>query len=358
MGFGWKNLGIKESSVNNLVNSGVQLGTGGMLGYNPSNGLNSGVVGDQQRRINPVMDMGYNAMGAKGPRFGDFLKKEGAGGANGTSVNAAGIVQPDYLSQLSSPTYQSMQSQYSSGSASPWANIAIARQGNLAEKQKQELADRNAGQTAGSLDKLAAVGGLTSGARERTIQGGQQNYMTGVQDIGNAYGQNVMNIGIDDAQNKSALGKGLMTAEMGDLTNRNLHNQNKYNKEMEVWAAKQQADATRASGGGGGGGGGCFITTAVCDHLGLPDDSDFLNTFRKFRDEYMGGKNSEELKKYYAEAPAIVEKINGLDVKNIVWGFVVDNYLVPAYFAIVRKDNDVAHDIYKRMFNYLKSVGV
>lgn len=280
----------------------------------------------------------------------DGMNPNGAGGM--LSPNAQGIMQPAYQSQLDSPTYQSMQGQYASGSASPWANIAISRQGDLAEKQKQELAQKNSGQTAQSLDKLATVGGLTSGARERTIQSGQENYMTGVQDVGSAYKSNVMNIGIDDAQAKQGIGKGLMAAEIGDLTGKNQYNQNRYNKEMEVWAAGQQAQATRDSGGGGG----CFITTAVCEHIGLPDDSDFLNTFRKFRDEFMGGKLSDELKQYYAEAPAIVEKVNSSPRKSVIWQYAVDNHLVPAYFAIVKKDNEYAHDLYKRMFVFLRDI--
>lgn len=174
------------------------------------------------------------------------------GGAGGYDASGK-PVQPGYTSQLESPTYQSMKSQYDSASASPWANIAISRQGKLAEQQKQELAQRNAGQTAGAMDKLATVGGLSSGARERTVQSGQQAYMTGVQDVGNQYGQNVMNIGIDDAQAKLGIGKGLLTAEMGDLSGRNNYNQGKYTADMAAWAASQQANATRDAGKKSGG---------------------------------------------------------------------------------------------------------
>lgn len=301
--------------------------------------------------LNPQNIKNYTAIGGIADRAGLFENQQaGAGGG----YAEPGITQPAYQSQLDSPTYKSMQGQFASGSSSPWANIAIARQGELAEKNKQELMQRGAGQTATSLDKLAAQGGLTSGARERTIQAGQENMMGGVQDVGSAYKSNVMNIGIDDAQAKQQIGKGLMTAEMGDLQGRNQYNQNKYQTDMAAWGAKQLADATRASGGGGGGP--CFITTAVCDHLGLPDDSDFLNTFRKFRDEFMGGKNSEELQKYYTEAPAIVEKVNDSPRKSVIWQYAVDNYLVPAYFAIVRKDNEDAHGLYKKMFNFLRDI--
>lgn len=217
------------------------LGVGGDVGKfldNPTTLLNPVGAGLSQAGVPNLFSPIYNAGAAK------------SGGNN--EINPSGITQPPYQSQLDSPTYRAMQGQYASGSASPWSKIAISRQNDLAEKQKQELADRNAGQTAGSLDKLAAVGGLTSGARERTIQGGQKNYMTGVQDVGNALNTNLMNIGIEDAQNNQNIGKGLMTAEIGDLTGKNAYNQNKYNTDMQAWAAKQQAQATRDSGGGGG----------------------------------------------------------------------------------------------------------
>lgn len=325
---------IQQRHVNNAVNSYTQLATGGLIGYNPDNGgWQTGIV--------------PNALGINKSE----LSKNGAGDNVGNSMNP--ITQPAYQSQLDSPTYQTMRGQFASGSASPWANIAIARQGKLAEDQKQDLAQKNAGQTAQSLDKLATVGGLTSGARERTVQAGQQNYMTGVQDIGQAYGQNVMNIGIDDAQAKLGLGKGLMTAEMADLSGRNQYNQNKYQTDMQTWAAKEQANATRAAGGGGGG---CFITTAVCDYAGLPDDCAFLNTFRKFRDEHMGGKDSETLKQYYAEAPAIVEKVNAHAEKDNIWAVVLELYLVPAFFFIMKNQIEEAKEVYTQMFNYLKKL--
>lgn len=175
-------------------------------------------------------------------------KKAGGKGSDG-GIDASGRpIGVGYQSQLDSPAYRKMQSQYNSGSASPWANIATARQGDVAEKSKQDLASRTAGQTAQSMDKLAATGGLTSGARERTVQGGQQNLMSGTQDIGNAYGQNLMNIGLEDAQANQQIGKGLMSAEMSDLSGRNAYNQNKYQADMQAWAARQQAQATRDAG--------------------------------------------------------------------------------------------------------------
>lgn len=58
-------------------------------------------------------------------------------------------------------------------------------------------------------------------------------------------------------------------------------------------------------------GGGCFLTTACCQHKGLPDDCYELTTLRSFRDTYLlkteeGQKLVEE---YYRIAPSIVDDI-------------------------------------------------
>lgn len=55
----------------------------------------------------------------------------------------------------------------------------------------------------------------------------------------------------------------------------------------------------------------CFLTTACCDYKGLPDDCYELETMRRFRDSYISKQSYGEklINDYYAEAPAIVEKI-------------------------------------------------
>ena len=58
--------------------------------------------------------------------------------------------------------------------------------------------------------------------------------------------------------------------------------------------------------------GGCFITTAVCDTLGKPDDCYELTMFRDFRDNWMAVQADGEslIQEYYVVAPKIVSAIN------------------------------------------------
>ena len=58
--------------------------------------------------------------------------------------------------------------------------------------------------------------------------------------------------------------------------------------------------------------GGCFLTTACCEHKGLPDDCYELTTLRSLRDHYMKQSvfGNGLIKIYYETAPAIIEKYN------------------------------------------------
>ena len=56
----------------------------------------------------------------------------------------------------------------------------------------------------------------------------------------------------------------------------------------------------------------CFITTAVCQELGKPDDCEELTAFRAFRDGYLRSRPDGEalIREYYNIAPGIVTCIN------------------------------------------------
>jgi hypothetical protein len=113
-------------------------------------------------------------------------------------------------------------------------------------------------------------------------------------------------------------------------------------------ASEAGADATREAGGGGGSF--CFITTAVCEKLGLPDDNPILNKFRKFRDEHMGGKPG--VGTYYDIAPKIVEAIKERGEEDVYY-MILSGYLIPSLHAIDKGDVKVAEEIYTEMVQKL-----
>lgn len=58
--------------------------------------------------------------------------------------------------------------------------------------------------------------------------------------------------------------------------------------------------------------GGCFLTSACCNHKGLPDDCPELTRLRDFRDTYLTKTEAgrQLISEYYLIAPNIVEKLN------------------------------------------------
>jgi hypothetical protein len=66
---------------------------------------------------------------------------------------------------------------------------------------------------------------------------------------------------------------------------------------------------------------GCFITTAVCEFKGLPDDCLELRTLRAFRDQHLlsSAAGRALVAQYYAIAPAIAERLTEPAELERVW---------------------------------------
>lgn len=116
-----------------------------------------------------------------------------------------------------------------SNSESPWSKLANEQQINLASQQNATAKAQANGAAATSASRLAAQGGLTSGARERIQEGAGRNSLSMVQGNNQTAGNNIANIGIDDAKQRTAM--------LGDATNKltsmqaaNTQGQNTYNQ--------------------------------------------------------------------------------------------------------------------------------
>lgn len=75
----------------------------------------------------------------------------------------------------------------------------------------------------------------------------------------------------------------------------------------------------------------CFITTAVCEHSGKPDDCYELTAFRAFRDGYLASSEGGAalIDEYYEIAPAIVTCIDLFAEKDAVYPMLREKYLAP-----------------------------
>ena len=77
----------------------------------------------------------------------------------------------------------------------------------------------------------------------------------------------------------------------------------------------------------------CFITTAVCEEEGKPDDCAELTAFRAFRDGYLRScpDGPALIAEYYDIAPGIVTCINLASDRKETYRAIRENYLAPCY---------------------------
>ena len=103
--------------------------------------------------------------------------------------------------------------------------------------------------------------------------------------------------------------------------------------------------------------GGCFVTTAVCDSFGKPDDCAELTAFRKFRDGWLSSQPDGKslIAEYYSVAPLIVEKINRLADAAQIYENIWRKYLSPCLTFIERGENLACKNKYVEMVRELKS---
>lgn len=262
----------------------------------------------------------------------------------------SGLLKAPY--QLADPTKDSrvglglLQAEATREGPSAWRTLEEAQQAD-------QLARQSAGQLAQGQSQLAMRGGLRSGAGERMASNMAAQNLLGR--------QNISRMGaMGDEQRRMQAMQNLPAAELQEATfqrgtqqynidnalreqyQKRIKEAKDYEEQMRAWGAERTAAATPSSGGGSM----CFITTAVCDTLGLPDDNAILNDFRKFRDEHMGGKKG--LAKYYEIAPKIVAAIDGVDSDEIYYDILI-TWLLPALKCIRAGEIKEAENIYTLM---------
>ncbi|MDO5398453.1 MAG: CFI-box-CTERM domain-containing protein [bacterium] len=105
----------------------------------------------------------------------------------------------------------------------------------------------------------------------------------------------------------------------------------------------------------GGGGGGCYITTAVCNEYGKPDNCYELTQFRSFRDNWLAYQpdGQELIERYYKTAPAIVSLINKQANHADIYRQINDNYLTKCLKYIENGENEKCKALYIDMVERL-----
>lgn len=100
----------------------------------------------------------------------------------------------------------------------------------------------------------------------------------------------------------------------------------------------------------------CFITTAVCQELGKPDDCAELTAFRAFRDGYLAAQPDGEalIREYYNIAPGIVTCINTCSDRHASYERIREQYLTPCYEDLLAGRNADCKTRYVQMVRDLE----
>lgn len=101
----------------------------------------------------------------------------------------------------------------------------------------------------------------------------------------------------------------------------------------------------------GGGGGGCFITTATCKVIGLPDDCYELRILREFRDSWLRSHHPEDIEVYYKTAPTIVFGLDQREDSKDLYLEFYGHYIVPAIKLIEVKQYQAAYEKYRDLYS-------
>lgn len=100
----------------------------------------------------------------------------------------------------------------------------------------------------------------------------------------------------------------------------------------------------------------CFITTAVCESLGRPDDCYELTLLRRYRNTYMmcSEQGAAAVKEYYRIAPAIVDRIDSRPDSSEIYNMIWTRYLSPCIRLIEENRLFDCADAYTDMVDVLK----
>lgn len=103
-------------------------------------------------------------------------------------------------------------------------------------------------------------------------------------------------------------------------------------------------------------GGGCFITTIICDMLGLDDKCSILEILRSFRNNVMqkDAKYKDILFEYDSVGPEIAKNIRDEEDLSLING-IVDFYILPTVSLVREKKYEEAVSKYITMTKSLES---
>lgn len=184
-------------------------------------------------------------------------------GYQGTTDKAGNLLNQYALNPYSGQAEKTLQTMGNSVGPSAMAQEQLRQQ--ALDEAKQRGATGLQGQQAqdSAMAQLSRLGGLSGGARTSLARSGARDLLNAQQGVSAAgatarYGitdaDNARKFGIlgNEASTENQAAQQNIGTSVTGLQNRAQFDANRYNQQMQAWASKQSADATRAAGGGGG----------------------------------------------------------------------------------------------------------
>lgn len=99
----------------------------------------------------------------------------------------------------------------------------------------------------------------------------------------------------------------------------------------------------------------CYVTTAVCNSLGKPEDCEEIRLLKNYRDTYLSNEpdGKELIDKYYDIAPTIVNRINKSEDSGAIYKQIYNNYINPCIRYIESDRMAECKDLYVKMMHNL-----
>ncbi len=195
---------------------------------------------------------------------------------------------------------------------SNWLNMSLAQDALKQEDAREKAGQMNASRTAEAHNRLASLGGLSSGARERVEEQGQEGFMNMSQDLARSSKLAGLGMGVQDEQNRigklsDLTGKEMQrenmwtTAKDKDTANELAEAKRKSDFDMNLFDIRKRAEGAESNANAiqnSGGGGCCFIFLEARYGTGAMDQ-----VVRRYRDEHMTERNKRG---YYKLAEVLV----------------------------------------------------
>ena len=101
----------------------------------------------------------------------------------------------------------------------------------------------------------------------------------------------------------------------------------------------------------------CFLTTAVCEYYGRPDDCSELMALRNYRDNWLRKQpdGTALIEEYYETAPLIVSRLTASEYYPEYCQELWNKYINPCLHLIDEQKYEECKELYSKMFYYMKS---